>query len=215
MSQAEFRGIQGRLAETAHLRGGVEPVKRNTSGDVCEQPLHQSGEPIAVKAQNAAVHSAYPGSKPEGTARSDNSIEESVLETIYALAYSLYAQARYPDAQKIFALLVLMSPHVYKYWFGLASCNQMAGHPGLATAAFLFATHAEPGKPDAHLHLGLCLLELGDRDAARESIRTAADLARNDKNGLLKQRAALILQTLDSDKPTGGQSNGNQSLHPG
>lgn len=204
MRQAGFRDIQGRPAETADTRGRVEPVKRNTSGDACEQPLHQNGDPIAAETQNPTVRSAYPGSTQKGTARSDRGIEESGLETIYALGYSLYTQARYPDAQKVFALLVLINPHVYKYWFGLASCHQMAGHPGLAAAAYCFATHTEPGKPDAHLHLGLCLLGLGDRKAARESLRRAADLARNNKNGLLEQRAVLILQTLDSDKPTGG-----------
>jgi len=203
MRQAGFRGIQGRPAETADARGGVEPFKRNTSADPCQQPLHQNGDPIAAETQNPTARSAYPGSTQKGAARSDHGIEESALETIYALGYSLYTQARYPDAQKVFALLVLVNPHVYKYWFGLASCNQMAGYLGLAAAAYLFATHTEPGKPDAHLHLGLCLLGLGDRDAGRESLRRAADSARNEKNGLLEQRAILILQTLDSDNPTG------------
>jgi len=203
MRRARFRDIQGRLAKSADTSGRAEPV-RNTSDDVCEQPLHQNGDALAAETQNPSLRSAYPGSTRKGAARSDGGIEENVLETIYALGYSLYTQARYPDAQKIFALLVLVNPHVYKYWFGLASCNQMAGHPELAAAAYCFATHTEPSKPDAHLHLGLCLLGLGDRKAARESLRRAADAARNDKNGLLEQRAVLILQTLDSAKPTGG-----------
>lgn len=130
------------------------------------------------------------------TLQEELGLDEKALEAVYALAYNLYSQGKYGDAGKTFGFLLILNPLVHKYWFGLASAFRMAGDRERAAAGYFLSTMIDAGRPEPYLHLAECLVALGDREGAAETLTKAVAAAAAAGAGQAGERAAMMLEAL-------------------
>lgn len=91
-------------------------------------------------------------------------------ESLYAMGYSLYSQARYADAMRIFALLVMLRSLEHRFICALASCLQMMGRHADAINHYATALTVDAEDPAPLLHTSECLVALGHLAHARECL---------------------------------------------
>ncbi|MBB3950336.1 hypothetical protein [Aureimonas jatrophae] len=81
-------------------------------------------------------------------------------------------------ALRLFGALVLCDPTDPQFQHGLAQCGLAAGHFALAVQAASAMIASDPRSPAGFLISGLGCAGLGEREAAREDLDHAAQLAR-------------------------------------
>ena len=96
-------------------------------------------------------------------------IDDTALESMYAIARELYANGQYARARQSFELLCLYDHENERYWRALGACRELSKDYLGAAAALTFAA-AHTARPDRSLQLSLaeCLMAAGQFDAAEQ-----------------------------------------------
>lgn len=125
-------------------------------------------------------------------------ITDEECEAMYAYGHSLYAQRKYNDAFKVFALLVTYDHMNSRYQFALASALQMTGRYEEALQQYLVVTVMRLDDPVPVFHSAECLLALGRPEEARESLELMmADLCTPGRHDAIKARAEALLGAIE------------------
>lgn len=131
-----------------------------------------------------------------GTLAQAKGITDEECEAMYAYGHSLYAQAKYNDAFKIFAQLVAYNHMESRYQMALASAMQMTKRYEEALRHYMIVTVMRIDDPVPVYHSAECLLALGRLSDAIETLGLVDTLCDADKHDSLKARAAALLKAL-------------------
>jgi type III secretion system low calcium response chaperone LcrH/SycD len=112
-----------------------------------------------------------------GTVAQIHGIGPDELEAVYALAHSLYSQARWAPALSVFNFLSLNDHLDRRHHMGRGACLQMQSRHGEALSAYSLAFLLEMTDPVALFHIGECLIALGRREDAQVALDAAAEAA--------------------------------------
>lgn len=123
-------------------------------------------------------------------------------EALYQFGYDFYAQARYAEAFKIFALLVVYEHLNERYLMALAGAAQMLGRYEDALQHYATATMLMMGDPLPIFYSAECLLALNQTELACETLSLAIELAEDaEAHAAVKVRAEALLSTLKGNAP--------------
>lgn len=100
-------------------------------------------------------------------------------EALYTLAFRLYGQARYADAARLFAYLLMNNHLDARYYNGFGACMQMQERPTEALRYYGMASLLDLTDPAPVMHCAECHLALGARDKALEALNYALAQARH------------------------------------
>jgi type III secretion system low calcium response chaperone LcrH/SycD len=88
-------------------------------------------------------------------------------EALYRLAYRLYGQAKYAEAQRLFAILLMHNHLDRRYYLAYGACAQMLKRHPDALRYYSVAAQLDLTDPQPAIHMAECLLALGQRGEAR------------------------------------------------
>lgn len=98
------------------------------------------------------------------------------LEPMYALGFSLYNQARWSEALKVFSFLTYHSHLEQRFHVARAACLQMLKQYENALQAYGLGYVLDASDPSVSLHIAECLLALGKKEDARGVLENVAEL---------------------------------------
>jgi len=124
-------------------------------------------EAIASAWKNMARKDVITGMQDTRSLQEIWNIPWPFMDRSYQVAVSLFDQGHYYDAHAVFMLLHFLSPTVFAYVFGEASCQHVRGNFFDALANYLIATQLEPENPVLAFQLACCYQELGEQTSAR------------------------------------------------
>lgn len=90
------------------------------------------------------------------------------VEGFYTVGYNLYNSGKFADAQNVFAICQMLSPHEFRYVFSLASCLQKQTMYADACLIYLLSAALAQDNPAPFLRMAECALGLGQTDAMLE-----------------------------------------------
>ena len=122
------------------------------------------------------------------------------LADLYALGYG----RGYAAAAELYRRAIELDPQVVDAYIGLGMLHQAPGAPvrlDEAISAFRTATRIDSRRGDAHVDLGMALLQASDRPAAQRELLTAERLL--SASGNQRQAAGLrvLLDRLERNEP--------------
>ncbi len=124
-------------------------------------------------------------------------MSDADAETVYALAYREYGQARYEQALKYFQLLLVYRPTHPVYLLGAALCLRRARRYQLAAAAFLALGFLEPTVPGHTLALAECQLLNHEHPQARDTLALVIGYCdQHPGHGPVRARAQAMLDLM-------------------
>jgi type III secretion system low calcium response chaperone LcrH/SycD len=132
-----------------------------------------------------------------GTLKDVRGLSQDDIETIYALGYNLYNQAKYDQAEPMFQFACLYSHTEQRYWMALGNCRQMAKkyQPAIDAYGFAFALNLEDPWPV--VQSAICYLALQNKDLAGQALDLADKTIANGKpNDAARQRIAALRHAL-------------------
>ncbi|WP_129781738.1 SycD/LcrH family type III secretion system chaperone [Peristeroidobacter soli] len=115
-----------------------------------------------------------------GTVADLYGLKPEELEPMYALGYSLYNQARWSEALKIFSFLTYHSHLEQRFHVGRGACLQMLKQHQAALNAYGLAYLLDASDPSVCLHIAECLIALGKKEDARGVLEAVADMTQGD-----------------------------------
>jgi type III secretion system low calcium response chaperone LcrH/SycD len=101
-----------------------------------------------------------------------------VQEALYHRGHTLYNQAKYDEAMRVFAYLMMANHVDRRYYNGFAACLQMQRRYSDAIKYYGVASVLMLTDPQPAMHMAECHLALGDHAQARTSIDYALTQAR-------------------------------------
>ncbi len=132
-------------------------------------------------------------------------LSDSMVEGIYGYAYRLYNSGKYKDASHLFRILIMLNPTESKYILGLAACQHMQQDYQNAIASYAFVGLIDPYNPLPHYHISDCYLKTNLPAMAQSELEQAVEkCGRKPQYALVKERAALMLESLEQGKPIEG-----------
>lgn len=135
--------------------------------------------------------------KAGGTLAQAIGLSQRECEAMYAYGHSLYAQAKYDDAFKVFAQLVAYDHMESRYQMALASAMQMTRRYEEALQHYMIATVMRIDDPVPVFHCAECLLALGRTAEAAESLElVAGSLCKPGEHDAIRSRAEALLKAL-------------------
>lgn len=126
--------------------------------------------------------------------------DEQDYEAVYALGHSFYAQARYLDALKAFAFLVMNNAYEKRFVNAYASSLQMLGRYDDAIGFYSLASVMDIADPKPTFHTAECLLAQGRIEEASEALNIVVKQCKAPTLDALKARAEALLNLLTSHK---------------
>ncbi|HLA74003.1 MAG TPA: SycD/LcrH family type III secretion system chaperone [Steroidobacteraceae bacterium] len=129
-----------------------------------------------------------------GTVADMYGLEPEELEPMYALGFSLYNQARWSEALRVFSHLTFHSHLEQRFHVGRAACLQMLKQHEDALRAFGLAYLLDAEDPSVSLHIAECLIALGKKEDARGVLENVAELTQGkaEFEQIGKRGAALV-----------------------
>jgi type III secretion system low calcium response chaperone LcrH/SycD len=121
-------------------------------------------------------------------------------EAVYALGHSFYAQARYLDALKAFAFLVMNNPYEKRFVNAYASSLQMLERYDDAIGFYSLASVMDIADPKPTFHTAECLLAKGRIEEATDALNIVIKQCKDPALDALKARAEALLGLLTSHK---------------
>jgi type III secretion system low calcium response chaperone LcrH/SycD len=103
-----------------------------------------------------------------------NRFEPADLEVIYNLAYTLYNQGHYLEAEKAFELLCLLEPSSERFLMGLGAARQLQKNYQGAVLAYNLAAATGKDDPMVAIRAAECYLALGWMHDAHIALNDAA-----------------------------------------
>lgn len=91
-------------------------------------------------------------------------------EELYSLAYHAFAQARYAEAMKAFAVLMTADHTDRRYFSGYGACLRLQKQPAEALKYYGVASMLDLTDPEPVLRMAECHLAVGDRAEARTAL---------------------------------------------
>ncbi|MBS1196637.1 MAG: CesD/SycD/LcrH family type secretion system chaperone [Proteobacteria bacterium] len=122
--------------------------------------------------------------------------DDKDYEAVYALGHGFYSQARYLDALKAFAFLVIHQPLERRYNNAYASCLQMQKRYEDAIAFYSLATVMDLDDPAPTFHTAECLIALGHLEDAADALSIVVGKCELPEQAALKSRAEALLGLL-------------------
>lgn len=123
--------------------------------------------------------------------------DDQDYEVVYALGHSLYAQARYTDAVKVFGYLVMLNHLERRFTNAFASSLQMVKRYEEAIKYYTMTSVMDMRDPVPTFHTCECMIALGMVQEAREGLGVVIGQCRDAAHGPLKERAQALLALLD------------------
>jgi type III secretion system low calcium response chaperone LcrH/SycD len=128
-----------------------------------------------------------------GTVAALYGLSTKELEPMYALGYSLYNQARWTEALKVFSFLTYHSHLEQRFHVGRAACLQMLKQHEEALRAYGLAYLLDASDPSVSLHIAECLIALGKKEEARGVLENVAELTQGSTPfARIRKRAAAL-----------------------
>lgn len=109
----------------------------------------------------------------EHTTLSDDS-----AEMLYHLAYELYRNGKYSDAEDCFKLLTGHRLEDRKLWMGLGASYQMQNKHEEALECYSIAAIQDPNDPYVHWYAAQCLFSQNNLPKALEALKSARVVAK-------------------------------------
>lgn len=130
-------------------------------------------------------------------------------EAAYAVGHRFYRQARYEDALRIFALLVMRNNLERRFICALAACLQMLGRHESAIQHYLNAAMMDPDDPVVLLQTCECLIAIGRVAQAREGLILVLELSRDEAHESIRKKGEALIELIDKKSlpPTIGSGN--------
>lgn len=122
--------------------------------------------------------------------------EDADYEVLYALGHSMYAQARYSDALRVFGYLVTCNHMEKRFMNAFASTLQMLGGYKDAIKYYSLASVMDMSDPLPTFHTAECMNALGMRDEALEALGYVLRQSTAPQYAELAQRARAMLELL-------------------
>jgi type III secretion system low calcium response chaperone LcrH/SycD len=119
-------------------------------------------------------------------------------ETMYAKAHQLYSMEQYEDAGKVFGFLCTNNPYDLRFMLGLGASLQMQGKWQDAIGSYTMCVALNMEDPVPVFHIAECLSALGQVDDAKEMFSAVVERAKKPEHQAIKQRAAAMLQIMQS-----------------
>ncbi|MBV8190024.1 MAG: SycD/LcrH family type III secretion system chaperone [Alphaproteobacteria bacterium] len=119
------------------------------------------------------------------------------LETVYAIGFNLYNQAKYEQAEPLFQFACLYGNTQPRYWLALGNCRQLLKKYEAAIEAFGLAYFHDSDNAWPVIQTATCYLALGNRENAKDALELAdktMDPSKPDDAAL--QRIAVLRQAL-------------------
>ncbi|MCF0254231.1 MAG: SycD/LcrH family type III secretion system chaperone [Duodenibacillus sp.] len=135
----------------------------------------------------------------QGAANFPDPPSKASSDGAYALAYNLYAAGNYQDAQVVFQSLCVYCSNDARYWTGLGACRQALQQYPLAVDAYqMAAVIAELKNPDPMLRAAGCLIEMGEKDEAKQALELTLSIGdkQDPKVSECHERAQALLALL-------------------
>ncbi|GAB1387131.1 SycD/LcrH family type III secretion system chaperone BcrH1 [Melaminivora sp.] len=131
-----------------------------------------------------------------GTLGSVFDYDDQDYEVLYALGHSLYAQARYQEAMRVFGYLVMHNHMEKRFMNAFASSLQMLKSHKEAIKYYSLASIMDMSDPLPTFHTAECMIALGLRDEAKEALGYVLLQSKTPELLELKQRAQAMLDLL-------------------
>lgn len=122
---------------------------------------------------------------------------EQDYEALYALGHGYYRQARYADALKAFAFLVMLQPMERKFLLAQASCLQMLDRFKEAINVYSMASFLDLNDPQPYFQTAECLLALGRKEPAAEALRRVIKHCNSEDQSATKAQASALLDLIN------------------
>lgn len=131
-----------------------------------------------------------------GTLGSVFEYDDTDYEFLYALGHSLYAQASYQEAMRVFGYLVMSNHMEKRFMNAFASSLQMLKSYKDAIKYYSLASVMDMGDPLPTFHTAECFIAIGMRDEAREALGYVLNQSTEPEYAELQQRAQAMLELL-------------------
>jgi len=132
-----------------------------------------------------------------GTLKDVRGLTADDVETIYAIGFNLYNQAKYDQAEPMFQFACLYAHTEPRYWMALGNCRQMAKQYQPAIDAYGFAYVLDQEDPSPVVQSAICFLALEQKDLAGKALDLADKTIANSKpNAAASQRIAALRHAL-------------------
>ncbi len=129
-----------------------------------------------------------------GTLASLYHLDPKELDAAYALGYSLYSQARWIEAMKVFSFLCYHDPLDRRFHLARAASLQMVGQHENALQAYGLAFALDVLDPAVGLHIAECLIALHRKDDARAALEGVAELTEDaPQSASIRARAEALM----------------------
>ena len=132
-------------------------------------------------------------------------VTESELEAAYTIAHRFYEIADYPQAERMFTLLMINNPLDKRFGFSLGATLQMQGKYDDAIVRYGMSSLLDPADPKPSYHTAECLLHKGEPQDALDMLELCLERAQGPAHDDLRQRT-LALQQLLRTAPKGASA---------
>ena len=125
------------------------------------------------------------------------SLSEKKIDDLYALAYFLYQNRRYNEAEQFFRILVVLKPGKIKFWKGFGSSLQMQQDYAQALNCYLCAVQlTEPQSVDPYLLVQAadCYFGLKKSEEALKTLDSAYIIAKKNNQHPILQHVLFMRQ---------------------
>ncbi len=134
-------------------------------------------------------------------------------EAVYSVGHQFYRQARYEDALRVFAWLVMRNNLERRFIYALAACLQMLGRHESAIQHYLNASLLNPDDPLAVFHACECLIALGRVAQAREGLVLVLELSRTPEHESIRKKGEGLIELIDRQPTSPTQGSKNDHSH--
>jgi tetratricopeptide (TPR) repeat protein len=138
-----------------------------------------SDPPALVRAARNALQQADVAAA-ETLCRRALSIDPTLTESLALLGAAVNAQARFPEAEKIFTELTRREPQQRLHWMNLGTVLRANAHPDDALAAYARAAALGEASADFYYNVGLLHVDRVDPESARAVFERAHKIAPDD-----------------------------------
>ena len=105
-----------------------------------------------------------------GTVRQARGFTRDQMETMYSVAYNLYATRQLEKADTVFRYLTYLDHTNAKYWIGLGAVQQLRRDFAHAVASYGYAAFLDLKNAKPLYHVAECYLALGDSEKAESAL---------------------------------------------
>lgn len=178
--------------KSADMGTGLKDLLRDVEAHLSQE----GGAPSDVQKFVSAIFRHV--SKDTGVPAKDAlGISSKDIEVLYVITKTLYENAKYDEAQKMFRLLIMIDHFEFKFLFGLAACMQAQEKYFIAATTYQMAATLDLNYPWTHFHAAECYMKMGDPVSACVALGMAAEaVGDQEEYAALKERCRIAKKRL-------------------